>query len=120
MSVLCYSVVVLLSILFSVVETRLHFRNIPLLSMQIKFTGKIANVYLVYNIINPAAKRLYFTLSLCFPFSCRSTKMEEHLFWKFEGAMLAFTVVFAILVVARQRSLDRQASDKVRRQIESI
>lgn len=52
--------------------------------------------------------------------SCRSTKMEEHLFWKFEGAMLALTVVFAILVVARQRSLDRQASDKVRRQIESI
>uniref|UniRef100_A0A671NWM3 Jumping translocation breakpoint n=1 Tax=Sinocyclocheilus anshuiensis TaxID=1608454 RepID=A0A671NWM3_9TELE len=60
------------------------------------------------------------TLSLCFPFSCRSTKMEEHLFWKFEGVMLALTVVFAIMVVARQRSLDRQASDKVRRQIESI
>ncbi|KAI2652855.1 Protein JTB [Labeo rohita] len=52
--------------------------------------------------------------------SCRSTKMEEHLFWKFEGAMLALTVVFAIVVVARQHSLDRQASDKVRRQIESI
>ncbi|XP_042601434.1 protein JTB [Cyprinus carpio] len=53
-------------------------------------------------------------------FSCRSTKMEEHLFWKFEGTVLALTVVFAILVVTRQRSLDRQASDKVRRQIESI
>ncbi|XP_067282143.1 protein JTB isoform X2 [Pseudorasbora parva] len=52
--------------------------------------------------------------------SCRSTKMEEHLFWKFEGTMLGLTVVFAIVVVARQRSLDRQASDKVRRQIESI
>ncbi|KAA0710386.1 Protein JTB [Triplophysa tibetana] len=52
--------------------------------------------------------------------SCRSTKMEEHLFWKFEGAMLALSVVFAIVVVTRQRSLDRQASDKVRRQIESI
>ncbi|KTG45966.1 hypothetical protein cypCar_00029092 [Cyprinus carpio] len=52
--------------------------------------------------------------------SCRSTKMEEHLFWKFEGTVLALTVVFAILVVTRQRSLDRQASDKVRRQIESI
>ncbi|XP_051520331.1 protein JTB-like [Myxocyprinus asiaticus] len=52
--------------------------------------------------------------------SCRSTKMEEHLFWKFEGTALTLTVVFAILVVARQRSLDRQASDKVRRQIESI
>ncbi|XP_051991157.1 protein JTB-like [Xyrauchen texanus] len=52
--------------------------------------------------------------------SCRSTKMEEHLFWKFEGGVLTLTVVFAILVFARQRSLDRQASDKVRRQIESI
>ncbi|TRZ01263.1 hypothetical protein DNTS_008045, partial [Danionella cerebrum] len=52
--------------------------------------------------------------------SCRSTKMEEHLFWKFEAAMLGLTMVFAILVVIRQRSLDRQASDKVRRQIESI
>ncbi|XP_067267350.1 protein JTB isoform X1 [Chanodichthys erythropterus] len=52
--------------------------------------------------------------------SCRSTKMEDLLFWKFEGAMLALTVVFAIVVVARQRSLDRKASDKVRRQIESI
>ncbi|ROL48669.1 Protein JTB [Anabarilius grahami] len=52
--------------------------------------------------------------------SCRSTKMEDRLFWKFEGTMLALTVVFAIVVVARQRSLDRKASDKVRRQIESI
>ncbi|XP_065147454.1 protein JTB [Paramisgurnus dabryanus] len=52
--------------------------------------------------------------------SCRSTRMEEHLFWKFEGAMLGLTVFFGIVVVARQRSLDRQASDKVRRQIESI
>ncbi|XP_056105596.1 protein JTB isoform X1 [Rhinichthys klamathensis goyatoka] len=52
--------------------------------------------------------------------SCRSAKMEEHLFWKFEATMLALTVVFAIVVVVRQRSLDRQASDKVRRQIECI
>ncbi|XP_030644919.1 protein JTB [Chanos chanos] len=52
--------------------------------------------------------------------SCRSAMMEEHLFWKFEGAMLALTVLFALLVVARQRSLDRLASEKVRRQIESI
>ncbi|XP_066529856.1 protein JTB [Hoplias malabaricus] len=52
--------------------------------------------------------------------SCRSATMEEHLFWKFEGAMLGLTVVFALLVVARQRSLDRLASEKVRRQIESI
>lgn len=52
--------------------------------------------------------------------SCRSTVMEEHLFWKFEAVMLSLTVVFALVVVARQRSLDRLASEKVRRQIESI
>ncbi|XP_017310659.1 protein JTB isoform X2 [Ictalurus punctatus] len=52
--------------------------------------------------------------------SCRSAVMEEHLFWKFEGAMLGLTVFFALVVIGRQRSLDRQASEKVRRQIESI
>lgn len=46
--------------------------------------------------------------------------MEEHLFWKFEGAVLGLTVLFALVVIGRQRSLDRQASEKVRRQIESI
>ncbi|XP_040909964.1 protein JTB isoform X1 [Toxotes jaculatrix] len=52
--------------------------------------------------------------------SCRSTVMEEHLFWKFEAAMLTLMIFFGILVVARQRWLDRLASEKVRRQIESI
>ncbi|XP_047239352.1 protein JTB isoform X2 [Girardinichthys multiradiatus] len=52
--------------------------------------------------------------------SCRSALLEEHLFWKFEAAMLALMVVFAVLVVIRQRWLDRLASEKVRRQIESI
>uniref|UniRef100_A0A3P8TKE1 Protein JTB n=1 Tax=Amphiprion percula TaxID=161767 RepID=A0A3P8TKE1_AMPPE len=52
--------------------------------------------------------------------SCRSALMEEHLFWKFEAAMLGLTVLFAVLVVVRQRWLDRLASEKVRRQIESI
>ncbi|XP_041810714.1 protein JTB [Chelmon rostratus] len=52
--------------------------------------------------------------------SCRSAVMEEHLFWKFEAAMLALTALFGILVVIRQRWLDRLASEKVRRQIESI
>ncbi|XP_063042161.1 protein JTB isoform X1 [Engraulis encrasicolus] len=52
--------------------------------------------------------------------SCRSSLMEEHLFWKFEGSMLGLTVLFALVVVARQRALDRLASEKVRRQIESI
>lgn len=46
--------------------------------------------------------------------------MEEHRFWKFEGAMLALTLLFGVLVVARQHWLDRLVSEKVRRQIESI
>ncbi|XP_056154066.1 protein JTB isoform X2 [Lampris incognitus] len=52
--------------------------------------------------------------------SCRSAVTEGHLFWKFEAAMLVLMVLFALLVVVRQRSLDRLASEKVRRQIESI
>ncbi|XP_041867720.1 protein JTB isoform X2 [Melanotaenia boesemani] len=52
--------------------------------------------------------------------SCRSALMEEHLFWKFEAAMLALMALFTVLVVVRQRQLDRLASEKVRRQIESI
>ncbi|XP_061112094.1 protein JTB isoform X2 [Conger conger] len=52
--------------------------------------------------------------------SCRSALMDERLFWKFEGAMVGLTILFALVVVSRQRSLDRLASEKVRRQIESI
>ncbi|XP_028649941.1 protein JTB [Erpetoichthys calabaricus] len=52
--------------------------------------------------------------------SCRSAVMEEHLFWKFEGSMVGLTVIFAVVVVFRQRALDRLASEKVRKQIESI
>ncbi|XP_046883870.1 protein JTB-like isoform X2 [Hypomesus transpacificus] len=52
--------------------------------------------------------------------SCRSLRQEEKLFWKFEGVMMTLTVVFILLVIARQRGLDRLASEKVRRQIESI
>ncbi|KAG7469526.1 hypothetical protein MATL_G00129840 [Megalops atlanticus] len=52
--------------------------------------------------------------------SCRSAMMEERLFWRFEGSMLGLTVLFALLVVSRQRALDRLASEKVRKQIESI
>ncbi|XP_018620356.1 protein JTB-like isoform X1 [Scleropages formosus] len=52
--------------------------------------------------------------------SCRSIQMEEHLFWKFEGTMMALTLLFAFLVVLRQRALDRLASEKVRKQIESL
>ncbi|CAL8299557.1 unnamed protein product [Lota lota] len=52
--------------------------------------------------------------------SCRSALMEERLFWKFEAVVLGMMVLLALVVVARQRSLDRLASEKVRRQIESI
>ncbi|KAK5855539.1 hypothetical protein PBY51_005636 [Eleginops maclovinus] len=52
--------------------------------------------------------------------SCRSALLEERLFWKFEAAMLALTASSSVLVVLRQRWLDRLASEKVRRQIESI
>ncbi|KAK6471306.1 protein JTB-like [Huso huso] len=52
--------------------------------------------------------------------SCRSAVMEEHLFWQFEGSVVGLTFVFAFLVVVRQRALDRLASEKVRKQIESI
>ncbi|XP_054620257.1 protein JTB isoform X2 [Dunckerocampus dactyliophorus] len=52
--------------------------------------------------------------------SCRSAVMEEHLFWKFEAAVLALMALSAVIVVTRQRWLDRLASEKVRRQIESI
>ncbi|XP_066567445.1 protein JTB [Amia ocellicauda] len=52
--------------------------------------------------------------------SCRSAAAEELKFWKFEGAMLAFSTVFAILVMLRQRKLDRRAEYKVRQQIQGI
>ncbi|XP_034954559.1 protein JTB [Zootoca vivipara] len=52
--------------------------------------------------------------------SCRSMEMEARIFWKFEGAMLGVAAVFALLVVCRQRMLDRRALEKVRKQIESI
>ncbi|XP_069796687.1 protein JTB [Narcine bancroftii] len=52
--------------------------------------------------------------------SCRSASMEETLFWRFEGTVISLAAVFAALVVLRQRALDRLASEKVRKQIESI
>ncbi|XP_051901622.1 protein JTB [Pristis pectinata] len=52
--------------------------------------------------------------------SCRSASMEETLFWRFEGTVISLAVVFAAAVVLRQRALDRLASEKVRKQIESI
>ncbi|XP_054857907.1 protein JTB isoform X2 [Eublepharis macularius] len=52
--------------------------------------------------------------------SCRSAEMEARIFWKFEGSMIGLAAVFALLVVYRQRMLDRKALEKVRKQIESI
>ncbi|KAM4856337.1 protein JTB-like [Urocitellus parryii] len=52
--------------------------------------------------------------------SCSSALMEQHLFWKFEGAVVGVALVFACLVIIRQRQLDRKALEKVRKQIESI
>ncbi|CAN2390921.1 Jumping translocation breakpoint protein (JTB) [Pristimantis euphronides] len=52
--------------------------------------------------------------------SCRSTPMEKRMFWQFVGVMLAGTVALSLLVISRQRTLDRRALEKVRKQIESI
>lgn len=46
--------------------------------------------------------------------------MEAQIFWRFEGTVLGMVAVFALLVVCRQRVLDRKALEKVRKQIESI
>ncbi|CAM4620569.1 unnamed protein product, partial [Lepidochelys kempii] len=52
--------------------------------------------------------------------SCRSVVTEARSFWKFEGATICVAVAFALLVMYRQRVLDRKALEKVRKQIESI
>lgn len=51
---------------------------------------------------------------------CRLTWMEERLFWRFEFVAASLTAVFVLLVTGRQRALDRRATEKVRRQIQSI
>ncbi|XP_030321143.1 protein JTB [Calypte anna] len=52
--------------------------------------------------------------------SCRSAVLEAHVFWRFVGSMMGVAAVFGVLVVCRQRVLDRKALEKVRKQIESI
>ncbi|XP_063802830.1 protein JTB isoform X2 [Pseudophryne corroboree] len=52
--------------------------------------------------------------------SCRSALMEKRYFWEFVGIMLAGSVLLSLVVVSRQRTLDRRALEKVRKQIESI
>ncbi|CAH2327346.1 JTB [Pelobates cultripes] len=52
--------------------------------------------------------------------SCRSALMEKLVFWRFVASMIAAAVILTIVVVFRQRTLDRNALEKVRKQIESI
>ncbi|XP_068107552.1 protein JTB [Hyperolius riggenbachi] len=52
--------------------------------------------------------------------SCRSVAMEKQVFWEFVGVMMIAAVVMSLVVVFRQRMLDRRALEKVRKQIESI
>ncbi|KAL4701797.1 hypothetical protein H8959_015801 [Pygathrix nigripes] len=52
--------------------------------------------------------------------SCRSALMEQHLFWKFEGAVVFVALILPCRVIIRQPQLDRKALEKVRKQIESI
>lgn len=51
--------------------------------------------------------------------SCHSAVREESLFWQFEAVMMSLTVLFALVVIKRQRVLDRRTSERVRKQIES-
>uniref|UniRef100_UPI00398E8C36 protein JTB isoform X2 n=1 Tax=Pristiophorus japonicus TaxID=55135 RepID=UPI00398E8C36 len=52
--------------------------------------------------------------------SCRSVEMEELKFWKFEGVVILVGVIFAIIVMFRQRTLDKRAEQRVRRQLGEI
>lgn len=66
-------------------------------------------------------KRLFLLIAVfTLPHSCRSVAMEEVKFWKFEGIVVLVGVIFAIIVTYRQRTLDRHAEQKVRRQLEEI
>ncbi|KAI5164769.1 protein JTB [Manis pentadactyla] len=85
----------------------------PCSSFQTKTTPECGSTGYVEKITCSSSKRNEFK-------SCRSTLMEQHLFWKFEGAVVGVALVFACLVIVRQRQLDRKALEKVRKQIESI
>uniref|UniRef100_A0A8D2CRV9 Protein JTB n=1 Tax=Sciurus vulgaris TaxID=55149 RepID=A0A8D2CRV9_SCIVU len=85
----------------------------PCSSFQAKTTSECGSTGYVEKITCSSSKRSEFK-------SCRSALMEQHLFWKFEGAVVGVALVFACLVIIRQRQLDRKALEKVRKQIESI
>ncbi|XP_021052255.1 protein JTB [Mus pahari] len=85
----------------------------PCSNFQIKTTPECGSTGYVEKITCSSSKRNEFK-------SCRSALLEQHLFWKFEGIVVAVALVFACLVIVRQRQLDRKALEKVRKQIESI
>ncbi|XP_008853413.1 protein JTB [Nannospalax galili] len=85
----------------------------PCSNFQIKTTPECGSTGYVEKITCSSSKMNRFK-------SCRSALMEQHLFWKFEGAVVSVAVFFACLVIIRQRQLDRKALEKVRKQIESI
>ncbi|EHB07785.1 Protein JTB [Heterocephalus glaber] len=85
----------------------------PCSTFQAKTISECGSTGYIEKITCSASKRNEFK-------SCRSALMEQHLFWKFEGAVVGVALIFACLVVIRQRQLDRKALEKVRKQIESI
>lgn len=85
----------------------------PCSNFQIKTTPECGSTGYVEKITCSSSKRNEFK-------SCRSALLEQHLFWKFEGIVVGVALVFACLVIIRQRQLDRKALEKVRKQIESI
>ncbi|XP_061300242.1 protein JTB [Pezoporus flaviventris] len=52
--------------------------------------------------------------------SCRSALLDARSFWRFVGSMLGLSGLAALLVLSRQRLLDRRALEKVRKQLEAI
>lgn len=51
--------------------------------------------------------------------SCHSAVREESLFWRFEAVMMSLAVFFILVVVKRQQVLDRRASERVWKQLQS-
>ncbi|XP_020847360.1 protein JTB isoform X1 [Phascolarctos cinereus] len=92
----------------------------PCTTFQAKTTPECGTTGFVEKISCSVSKRDEFKRLFPCCLSCRSAMMERHLFWKFEGAVVGVAAVFACLVILRQRSLDRKALEKVRKQIESI
>lgn len=53
-------------------------------------------------------------------FSCsRAKSVEERQFWMFEGIVFTIGLLSYIIVIMRQRKLDREALQRIRRQVSS-